>query len=99
MSDVNVVGCGVDTLVMNVCYVDKHFQLPSPCACSLAHLGARLHTTPITSQYDYSIVAICISSAKGSAGTFVCPFFLRTFPKGSMTYEPDEGVHFCHVHL
>ncbi len=26
MSDVNVVGCEVDTLVLNVCYADKYFQ-------------------------------------------------------------------------
>ena len=26
MSEVKIVGCGVDTLVLNVCYADKQFQ-------------------------------------------------------------------------
>ncbi len=57
MPEVKIVGCGVDTLVLNVCHTDKHFQPIKQelaedlqCELNLFQGTARLHEAPVVTH-------------------------------------------------
>src|SRR5690348_1395683 len=58
MSEVKIVGRGIDTLVLNVCYADKHFQPVKQelaedlqSELNLLQSAARLHEVPVITRW------------------------------------------------
>jgi hypothetical protein len=74
MSEVKMVGRGVDTLVLNVCYADKQFQpMKQELAddlqneLNLLKSAARLNESPVLSRWTFKGINLFMQE-KGARG-------------------------------
>ena len=74
MPEVKIVGRGVDTLVLNVCYADKHFQpIKQELAqelqdqLNLLQDAARLNEAPVPTHWAFKGINLFMQE-KGSRG-------------------------------